>query len=272
MRHGHFEYNVMPFGLINAPAISQHLMNDVFREFLDDFVVCYLDDILVFSKNEEEHINHVQLILEKLRTAGLYAKLEKCVFHQPQVKFLGYIISGEGLSMDPKKIQTVTEWKKLATVRDVQCFLGYANFYRIFIRNYSKIATPLTRLTRKDKLEWNAEANQAFETLKKAFTTAPILTHPDFHKSFFLEMDVSDFALGVVLSQLDKDKLLHPVAFHSRKFIATEINYEIHDKELLAIVNSFQEWRHFLERVQHPVTVYTDHKNLEYFMSAKVLN
>jgi hypothetical protein len=111
-RYGHFEYNVMPFGLTNAPAIFQHLMNDVFREFLDDFVVCYLDDILVFSKNEEEHINHVRVLLEKLRTVGLYAELEKCIFHQPQVEFLGYIISGEGLSMDPKKIRTVTEWKK----------------------------------------------------------------------------------------------------------------------------------------------------------------
>jgi hypothetical protein len=271
-RYGHFEYNVMPFGLTNAPAIFQHLMNDIFREFLDNFVVCYLDDILVFSKNEEEHINHVRLVLEKLRTAGLYSKLEKCVFHQPQVEFLGYIISGEGLSMDPKKIRTVTEWKKPATVRDVQCFLGFANFYRIFIRNYSKIAAPLTRLTRKDKLEWNAETNQAFETLKKAFATAPILTHPDFQKSFFLETDASDFALGAILSQPNKDGRLHPVTFHSRKFIAAEINYEIHDKELLAIVDSFQEWRHFLEGVQHPVTVYTDHKNLEYFMSTKVLN
>lgn len=271
-RYGHFEYNVMPFGLTNAPAVFQHLMNDVFREFLDDFVVCYLDDILIFSKNEEEHINHVRLVLGKLRTAGLYAKLEKCIFHQPQVEFLGYIISGEGLSMDPQKIRTVIEWKKPATIRDVQCFLGFANFYRIFIRNYSKIAAPLTRLTCKDKLEWNAEADQAFETLKKALTMAPILTHPDFQKPFFLETDASDFALGAVLSQPDKDGRLHPVAFHSRKFTAAEINYEIHDKELLAIVDLFQEWRHFLEGAQHPVTVHTDHKNLEYFMSAKVLN
>jgi hypothetical protein len=227
---------------------------------------------LVFSKNEEEHINHVRLVLEKLRTAGLYAKLEKYIFHQPQVEFLGYIISGEGLSMDAQKIRTVIEWKKPATIRDVQCFLGFANFYRIFIRNYSKIAAPLTRLTRKDKLEWNAKADQEFETLKKAFTTAPILTHPDFQKSFFLKTNDSDFALGAVLSQPNKDGRLHPVAFHSRKFTAAEINNEIHDKELLAIVDPFQEWRHFLEGAQHPVTVYIDHKNLEYFMSAKVLN
>ena len=271
-RYGHFEYNVMPFGLTNAPAIFQHLMNDVFREFLDHFVVVYLDDILVFSKNEKDHENHVRLVLEKLRSAGLYAKLEKCVFHQPQVEFLGYIISGEGLSMDPKKIEAVTSWKRPSTVRDVQCFLGFANFYRVFIQSYSKIAAPLTKLTCKDKLDWSLEADHAFEALKKAFTTAPILTHPDFQKPFFLESDASDFALGAVLSQPGEDERLHPVAFHSRKFTAAEINYEIHDKELLAIVDSFQEWRHFLEGAQHPVTVYTDHKNLEYFMSAKVLN
>jgi len=161
--------------------------------------------------------------------------------------------------MDPKKIRTIIEWKKPATVRDVQCFLSFANFYRIFIRNYSKIVASLTWLTRKDKLEWNVEADQAFETLKKVFTTV----HPDFQKPFFLETDASDFALGVVLSQPDKDGRLHPVTFHSRKFTVAEINYEIHDKELLAIVDSFQEWRHFLKGAQHPVTVYTDHKNLD---------
>ncbi len=270
-RYGHFEYNVMPFGLTNAPAIFQHLMNDIFREFLDDFVVCYLDDILIYSKNPEEHQRHVRLVLQKLRDAGLYAKPEKCVFHKSQVEFLGYIISTEGLSMDPKKIQTIMEWETPKTVRDVQCFLGFANFYRIFIMNYSKIAAPLTRLTCKDKLEWSPEAEEAFHNLKTSFTTAPILIHADFSKPFFMETDASDFALGAVLSQMEGGRL-HPVAFHSRKFSAAEINYEIHDKELLAIVDSFQEWRHLLEGASHPVTVYTDHKNLEYFMSARVLN
>ena len=155
-------------------------MNDVFREFLDHFVVVYLDDILVFSKNEKDHENHVRLVLEKLCSAGLYAKLEKCVFHHPQVEFLGYIISGEDLSMDPKKIEAVISWKAPSIVRDVQCFFGFANFYRIFIQNYSKIVAPLTKLTYKDKLEWSVEADQTFEALKKAFTTAPILIHPDF--------------------------------------------------------------------------------------------
>jgi hypothetical protein len=271
-RYGHFEYNVMPFGLTNAPAIFQHLMNDVFREYLDRFVVCYLDDILIYSKNIEEHEEHVKLVLQKLREKGLYAKAEKCAFHQPKVEFLGYVISSEGLLMDPKKVQAVTEWALPKTVRDVQCFLGFANFYRIFIKNYSQVAAPLTRLTCKDKLEWGPAAQKAFEDLKAAFTTAPILLHPDFTKAFYMETDASDFALGAVLSQMGEDEKLHPIAFYSRKFSAAEINYEIHDKELLAIVDSFQEWRHLLEGAAHPVVVYTDHKNLEYFTSARVLN
>jgi hypothetical protein len=271
-RYGHFEYNVMPFGLTNAPAIFQHLMNDIFREYLDRFVVCYLDDILIYSKNIEEHEEHVKMVLQKLREKGLYAKLEKCAFHQPKVEFLGYVISSEGLLMDPKKVQAVTEWALPKTVRDVQCFLGFANFYRIFIKNYSQVAAPLTRLTCKDKLEWGLAAQKAFEDLKAAFTTAPILVHPDFTKAFYMETDASDFALGAVLSQMGEDGKLHPIAFYSRKFSAAEINYEIHDKELLAIVDSFQEWRHLLEGAAHPVVVYTDHKNLEYFTSARVLN
>jgi hypothetical protein len=128
-KYGHFKYNIMPFDFVNALAIFQHLMNDIFREFLDDFVVCYLDDILIFSNNEKDQEKNVRMVLQKLCDNGLYAKLEKCVFHQPQVEFLGYIISGEGLSMDPKKIQTIMEWRKPKIVRDVQCFLGFANFY-----------------------------------------------------------------------------------------------------------------------------------------------
>jgi hypothetical protein len=271
-RYGHFEYNVMPFGLTNAPAVFQHMMNDIFREYLDDFVVIYLDDILIFSKNEEEHEKHVRLILKKLRERGLYAKLEKCLFHQTEMEFLGFVATTEGLKMDPKKVEAIVSWEVPKTVRDVQCFLGFANFYRIFIKNYSQVTAPLTRLTCKDKLEWGPEAEQAFQNLKTAFTTAPILVHPNFAKAFYLETDASDFALGAVLSQIGEDGKLHPVAFYSRKFSAAEINYEIHDKELLAIVDSFQEWRHFLEGAAHPVTVYTDHKNLEYFMSARVLN
>ena len=271
-RYGHFEYLVMPFGLTNAPAIFQHLMNDIFQEFLDNFIICYLDDILIYSIDINQHEEHVRLVLDKLCNAGLYAKLEKCNFHQSQVEFLGYIVSCDGMSMDQKKVQVVLEWETPKTIHDVQCFLGFANFYRIFIKSYSKIAAPLTRLTCKDKLDWNSDVEKAFQLLKTAFTTAPVLVHPDFSKPFFMETDASDFALGVVLLQLGDGEKLHPLAFHSQKFSAVEINYEIHDKELLAIVDSFQEWRHLLEGATHQVTVYIDHKNLEYFMSTRILN
>ena len=157
-------------------------------------------------------------------------------------------------------------------VRDVQCFLGFANFYRIFIKNYFQVAAPLTQLTSKEKLEWGPQAEKAFQDLKTAFTIALILVHPDFSKAFYLKTNASGFVLGAVLSQMGVDEKFHPIAFYLKKFSAAKINYEIYNKELFAIVDSFQEWRHFLEGATHLVTVYTDHKNLEYFMSARVLN
>ena len=185
---------------------------------------------------------------------------------------LGLVATTKGLKMDPKKVEAIVSWEVPKTVRDVQCFLGFANFYRILIKNYSQVAAPLTRLTCKDKLEWESQAEKAFQDLKMAFTTAPILVHPDFAKALYLETDALDFTLGAVLSQMGIDKRLHPVAFYSQKNSAVEINNKIYDKELLAIVDSFQEWHHFLKRAAHPVTVYPDHKNLEYFMSAWILN
>jgi hypothetical protein len=246
-RYGHFEYSVMPFSLTNVSAVFQHMINNIFHEYLDHFVVIYLDDILIYSKNEEEHKHHVRLVLEKLRERGLYAKQEKCLFYQSMVKFLGYIVSSDGIFMDGKKIQTIVNWIAPSSVWDVQCFLGFANFYRIFIKDYSKIAAPLTRLTVKNKFVWDEKAKEAFETFKKAFTSAPILIHADSSKPFFLEADASDFALGVVLSRYDEDRRLHLIAYCSRKFSAAKINYEIHDKELLTIIDAFEEWRHLLE-------------------------
>jgi hypothetical protein len=235
-RYGHFEYTVMPFGLTNAPAVFQHMANDIFRDLLDDCLIIYLDDLLVYSKTQEEHDSHVLLVLKRLREHGLYAKLEKCSFGCNQVEFLGYIISSEGISMDPAKVRTVVEWQTPRSVRDVQCFLGFANFYRKFIQDYSKIVLPLTQLTRKGQpFIWSEETDMAFESLKKAFTSAPILAHVDPEKPFIIEADASDFALGSILSQQGNDEKLHPMAFHSRKFDTAEINYEIHDKELLAI-------------------------------------
>jgi hypothetical protein len=172
-------------------------------------------------------------------------------FHQSMVEFLGYIVSGDGISMDGKKIQTIIDWITPSSIWDVQCFLGFANFYRIFIKDYFKIAIPLIRLTWKEKFVWDEKAEKAFKALKKAFTSALIFVHADSSKSFFLEADISDFALGLVLSQYDKDRRLHPIVYRSHKFSVAKINYEIHDKELLAIIDAFEEWHHLLEGAQH---------------------
>ena len=272
-RYGHFEYAVMPFGLTNAPAVFQHMMNDIFREYLDHFVVIYLDDLLIFSKNQEEHDIHVRKVLTKLREVGLYAKLEKCEFDKNSVEFLGYVVTPHGIKMDQTKVDTLLSWKTPNSVRGVQCFLGFANFYRIFIKNYSTVVSPLTALTCKDrKFDWDLKAQNAFDDLKRRFTSAPILTHANPDRQYIVETDGSDFALGAVLSQLQDDGKLHPIAFYSRKFSAAEINYEIYDKELLAIVAAFEQWRHYLCGAQCPIIVFTDHKNLLYYTTTRKLN
>lgn len=270
---GTFEYLVMPFGLTNAPGVFQHFMNDIFRDILGDFMVVYLDDILVFSTNQHDHDTHVATVLQRLSTHRLFVKLEKCAFDQTQVDFLGYIVSSRGISMDNTKVSTVLEWATPKSVKDVQRFLGFANFYRRFIHNFSAIVKPLTSLTRKNVVfNWSEECQRAFASLKLQFTTAPILAHVDYSAPFVLETDASDFALGAILSQKSPDGILHPVAFHSRKFSPAEINYEIYDKELLAIIDGFRVWRQFLVGTAIPVTVYSDHKNLEYFMTSRMLN
>ena len=270
-RYGLYEYLVMPFGLTNAPASFQNLINDTLRDFLDIFVIVYLDDILIFSKSKEDHIEHVKQVLERLKQHQLWAKAEKCSFFQHEVEFLGYLVSDEGIKMDPKKVEAVTNWPAPQSIHDIQVFLGFANFYRRFIRSYSKVAAPLTKLLRKEKkFEWGDEESHAFTTLKQAFTSAPILQHYQPGHPIVLETDASDYAIAGVLSH-PIDNKLHPVAFYSRKLQPPELNYEIYDKEMLAIVEAFKHWRAYLEGIKN-ITVYTDHKNLEYFTTSKVLN
>lgn len=272
-RYGHFEYQVMPFGLTNAPGSFQGLINDVLREYLDQFVVVYLDDILIFSNDPTSHQEHVKLVLEKLRSAGLFAKAEKCEFDVDEVEFLGFRVGRSGVTMDSSKVTCIADWPTPATVHDIQVFLGFANFYRRFIADYSRITTPLTSLLKKNvPFNWSQAQEDAFKMLKTRFTSAPILQHYKPDVPIFLETDASDFAIAGVLNQPGKDGHLHPVAFHSRKLQAAEVNYDIYEKELLAIVDCFRVWRHYLQGTKHTVTVYTDHKNLEHFMSSKVLN
>ena len=272
-RYGLFESLVMPFGLTNAPADFQHFINDVLRPFLDVFCTAYLDDILVYSESLEQHKQHVRMILEALTKAGLHLKPEKCHFHKKQVKYLGFIITTEGVTVDPAKIATIMEWPAPENVKDVRSFLGFACFYRRFVQGYSQIVAPMTNLTRKDTpFVWSADCQQAFATLKSAFTSAPILRHFDFEKEIIVETDASDYVSAGVLSQKDDEGVLHPVAFYSKKHSPAECNYEIYDKELMAIIRAFEEWRPELEGAKHPIQVLSDHRNLEYFMSTKLLN
>ncbi|KAJ1578405.1 hypothetical protein NDA11_005558 [Ustilago hordei] len=235
---GLYEYLVMPFGLANAPAHFQSFINDIFRDIIGVYVVVYLDDFLIFSDTEEVHVKHVTEILTRLRSNRLFAKLSKCEFHTQTVEFLGYIIKPTGIEMDPEKVRTVKEWPMPESIHDIQRFLGFANFYRRFIAHFARIAKPLTALVkpieRFKKLELPEEAQQAFHKLIQAFTSAGVLQHFDYHLPTRLETDASDFAIAGVLKQ-EHEGRWHPVAFYSRKMSSAEKNYEIHDKELLAV-------------------------------------
>jgi len=272
-RYGLYEFQVMPFGLTNAPSTFQDMMNHVLSDLLDVGVLAYMDDILVYSGTRSEHDHLVKEVLRWLQDKGLAVSPEKCVWRAQEVEFLGYVIGREGIKMSNDKVEAVLSWKIPKSVTEAQSFLGFANFYRRFIQDYSKVARPLTELTKKtEKWEWNDEAGGAFEELKQRFTSAPILAHFDAQKPVILETDASDFAIGAVLSQRDNEGRLHPVAFHSRKFQPAEINYEIHDKELLAVVDAFKHWRRYSEGAAHQIQVFSDHQNLEYFTTTKVLN
>lgn len=270
---GLFEYLVMPFGLTNAPSIFQSMVNDLFRQYLNEFVVVYLDDILIYSANPDEHEKHVQTVLEILEQNGLFVKAEKCEFHTTGTSFLGLVISKDGVSMDPAKIKAVQEWESPRSIKGVQSFLGFCNYYRRFMPRYSELALPLTQLTRKNTpFHWSQACEAAFQALKQHFNDEAMLAYPDPIRPYVLETDASDYALGAVLSQEDGSGQLRPIAFHSRKFGPSEINYPVYDKELLAIRDSFATWRHYLQGACHAVRVITDHKNLEHFKSAKVMN
>ncbi|KAK3574255.1 hypothetical protein QTP86_004408 [Hemibagrus guttatus] len=273
--HGHYEYCVMPFGLTNTPAVFQALINGVFRDLLGRGVIAYIDDILVYSTSMEDHVHQVREVLARLQQFHLFVKLEKCEFSRTTVTFLGYVISPQGVEMDTNKVRAVSEWPAPATIKELQRFLGFANFYRRFIQSYSSVAAPLTSLLRgkPKKLSWTDQARAAFQRLKDCFTMAPILCHPDPDRPFMVEVDASSSGLGAVLSQRHGDPgKVHPCAFYSRKLTTTEVNYVVGNRELLAIKAALEEWRHWLEGARHPFQVLTDHRNLEYLHGAKRLN
>ena len=271
---GLYEPLVMYFGLCNAPATFQSMMNTMFQDMITEgWIVIYMDDILIFSNNIEEHRERTERVVQRIQESDLFIKGEKCEFETKEVEFLGSIIRPGEIAMDPVKVKAITDWQAPKTVKQVQAFLGFGNFYRRFIKNFSHLAKPLTELTKKGvKFEWTTECNEAFEELKQRFTSEPILKMPDFHKPFQVECDASLLATGAVLRQQGPDGIWHPCAYLSQSFSPAERNYQIYDRELLAIVRAFKAWRHFLVGSPHTTEVITDHQNLTYYRTAQRLN
>ncbi|GJY11073.1 putative nucleotidyltransferase, ribonuclease H, partial [Tanacetum coccineum] len=265
-RYGHYEFLVMPFGLTNAPAVFMDLMNRVFHEYLDKFVIVFIDDILVYSKTREEHEDHLRIVLEILRQKKLYAKFSKCDFWLGQVAFLGHIVSADGISMDPAKVEAITKWPRPTTVTEVRSFLGLAGYYRRFVEGFSLLALPLTKLMRKgEKFVWNEEREKSFEELKRRLVSSPILTLPSGTGGYQIYSDASKKGLGCVLMQHGK-----VIAYASRQLKPYEVNYPTHDLELAAVVFALKIWRHYL--YGETCDIFTDHKSLKYIFTQKELN
>jgi transposase InsO family protein len=270
-RYGHYEYTVMPFGLTNAPATCQELINSALHDCLDDFAIAYLDDILIYSANEKEHIQHVKEVLRRLQAFHLELKPEKCEFHKEEVEFLGHMVGINGVRISEAKIKTIKEWATPKTVKDIQSFLGFVNFNRMFIQDFAKIAIPLTKLTKKETTwRWGESQQEAFEKLKHACITEPVLVAFRSGEPLRFETDASDLAMGGAALQ-ERDGKWHPIAYYSKKFSSAEERYDVHDKELLAIVYALEHWRVYAESCSD-LTIFTDHKNLTHFTTTKQLN
>jgi hypothetical protein len=256
----------MPFGLTNAPSYFMNMMNKVFMEFLDKFVIVFIDDILIYSKSNEEHETHLRAILEKLREHKLYAKFSKCEFWLSEVGFLGHIVTKDGIAVDPAKVTAVTEWEPPKNVGEIRSFLGLAGYYRRFIENFSKIAKPMTELLKKEKkFEWTEGCENSFKELKKRLVSAHVLCLPNLEKEFQVYCDVSRQGLGSVLMQGGR-----VAAYASRQLKKHEINYPTHDLELASVVHALKTWRHYL--MGKRCEVFADHKSLKYIFTQKDLN
>ncbi|GJX65615.1 putative reverse transcriptase domain-containing protein, partial [Tanacetum coccineum] len=241
-RYGHYEFQVMLFGLTNAPAVFMDLMNRVCKPYLDKFIIVFIDDILIYSKNKQEHEEHLKLILQLLKKEELYAKFSKCEFWIPKVQFFGHVIDSQGIHVDPAKIKSIKDWASPKSPMEIRQFLGLAGYYRRFIEGFSKIAKPMTKLTQKKvKFEWGDKQEIAFQLLKQKLCSAPILALPEGSEYFIVYCDASIKGLGAVLMQREK-----VIAYASRQLKIHEKNYTTHDLELGAVVFSLKLWRYYL--------------------------
>ncbi|GJP37618.1 hypothetical protein CLOM_g22008 [Closterium sp. NIES-68] len=269
-RYGSYDYLVMPFGLTNAPATFQAEMNHILRPLLDECVVMYLDDILIYSRDMKQHAEHLRRVFEILRREQFYVKMSKSEFALEKVHFLGHIVSAQGVHVDPKKVEAVRTWKTPENVKELQQFLGFANYYNRFVPQYAKLAAPLTDLLKKNTpYKWEPQHQEAVEQLKQALTSALVLVLQDPERDYVIEADASDQAVGAVLMQ-DQGSGLQPIAYLSKKLHGAELNYPIHDKEALAIVIAFKAWRCYLEGRR--TTVYIDHCSQKYLKTQPILS
>ena len=271
---GLFEPTIMFFGMCNSPATFQAMMDDTFQDLIgEEIVIIYMDDIFLYAKDKETLRINTKRVLQRLQDNDLYLKPKKCEFEKTKIEWLGMVIEEGRIAMDSGKVKGIEEWPIPTTVKQVRGFLGFGNFYRRFIRRFSEIARPLNELLKKDrKFEWTDECQKAFDALKRQFTREPVLMTPDQTRPFQVECDASKYASGAVLTQLDTNGDQHPCAFISKTFSPAERNYEIYDRELLAIIRALEEWRHYIQGSPHTTIVYSDHKNLTYFREARKLN
>jgi hypothetical protein len=257
--HGHFEFLVMAFGLCNAPSTFQALMNEALSKFLHKFVLVFFDDILVYSRTWEDHLQHLASVLAQLCHHQLYLKQSKCAFAQDTVGYLGHAISAKGVEADPNKVQDVDRWPTPMSVADIRSFLGLAGYYRRFIHHYASIAEPLTTLLRRQQFHWSEAAIAAFQRLKQALQTAPVLRLPDFVVPFVVECDASGTGIGVVLQQEG-----HPVAYYSQKLADRHVKLAAYERELIGLSKAIRHWRPYLWG--RPFVVRTDHASLKFLL------
>jgi len=252
-RYGHYEFLVMSFGLTNPPAAFMELMNGVFRPYIDSFVIVFIDDILVYSRTEDDHVRHLRIVLQRLREEKLYAKFSKCEFWLNSVAFLGHVVSKEGIRVDPAKIEAVRGWTRPTSPTEIRSFVGLAGYYRRFVQGFSTITAPLTRLTRQGVgFQWSDECEESFQKLKTLLTSAPVLTLLEEGVDFTVYCDASGVGLGGVLMQKGK-----VIVYASRQLKSHEKNYPTHDLELAVVVFVLKLWRHYLYGVH--CEIFIDH-------------
>ncbi|GKD35311.1 putative reverse transcriptase domain-containing protein, partial [Tanacetum coccineum] len=264
--YGHYELQVMPFSLTNAPAVFMDLMNQVCKPYLDKFVIVFIDDILIYSKNKKEHEEHLKEILELLRKEELHAKFSKCEFWIPKVQFLGHVIDSQGIHMDPAKIESIKDLASPKNPTEIRQFLGLVGYFRRFIKGFSKVAKPMTKLMQKKvTFEWGDKKEASFQTLKNKLCSAPIASLPQGAKNFIVYCNASHKGLGAVLMQNVK-----MIAYVSRQLKIHEKNYTTHDLELVEVVFALKIWRHYLYGTKR--MVFMDHKSLQHILDQKELN